>query len=140
MLEITGIAKGIVIDHITQGLGYKIFKELKLHKIDNKTALILNVESNKLGRKDIIKIDNVIDLNLDILGLIDPNLTITIIDGGQIVEKKKIELPREVTGILTCKNPRCITSVECVDAHQFYLADPSTKEYRCEFCNTKAKM
>lgn len=140
MLKITGINKGIVIDHITQGLGYKIFRELKLHRVDNKTALILNVESNKLGHKDIIKIDNVIDLNLDILGLIDPNLTITIIDEGEIIEKKKIQLPKDVSGILTCKNPRCITSVEAVEEHRFYLADPATKEYRCEFCNTKAKM
>jgi len=140
MLEITGINKGIVIDHITEGLGYKIFKELKLHKVSNKTALILNVESNKLGKKDIIKIDNTIDLNLDVLGLIDPNLTITIIDGGQIIEKKKIELPKEVTGILTCNNPRCITSTEHVENTSFYLVDAASKEYRCEFCNTRAKM
>lgn len=140
MLKITGIDKGIVIDHITEGLGYKIFKELKLHKVPNKTALILNVESNKLGKKDIIKIDNTIDLNLEVLGLIDPDLTITIIDGGQIIEKKKIELPKEVTGILTCKNPRCITTIEKVENTSFYLVDASTKEYRCEFCNTRAKM
>ena len=140
MLKITGINKGIVIDHITEGLGYKIFKELKLHKVPNKTALILNVESNKLGKKDIIKIDNTIDLNLEVLGLIDPDLTITIIDGGQIIEKKKIELPKEVTGILTCKNPRCITTVEKVENTSFYLVDADTKEYRCEFCNTRAKM
>lgn len=140
MLEITGINKGIVIDHITEGLGYKIFKELKLHKVANKTALILNVESNKLGKKDIIKIDNTIDLNLEVLGLIDPDLTITIIDGGKIIEKKKIELPKEVTGILTCKNPRCITTVEKVENTSFYLVDAASKEYRCEFCNTRAKM
>ncbi len=140
MLKITGIDKGIVIDHITPGLGYKIFKELKLHKVDYKTALILNVESNKLGRKDIIKVDNVIDLNLEVLGLIDPDLTITIIDNGQIKEKKSIALPEKVTGILQCKNPRCITSVEAVENTHFYLVDPEKKEYRCEFCNTRAKM
>lgn len=140
MLEITGINKGIVIDHITPGLGYKIFKELKLHKVSNKTALILNVESNKLGTKDIIKIDNNIDLNLEVLGLIDPNLTITIIDHGSIIEKKKISLPEEVTGILICKNPRCITSIEHVEDVKFHLADPATKSYRCEFCNTRVKM
>ncbi len=140
MLEITGIDKGIVIDHITVGLGYKIFKELKLHKVSNKTALILNVDSNKLGKKDIIKIDNTIDLNLEVLGLIDPDLTITIIDHGKIIEKKKIELPKQVKGILTCKNPRCITSLERVDETNFYLVDPTRKEYRCEFCNTRAKM
>jgi len=140
MLEITGIDKGIVIDHIKSGNGYKIFKELKLHKVPNTTALILNVDSSKLGRKDIIKISDVTDLNLDILGLIDPNLTITIIEDGQILEKKHIELPKEVTGILTCKNPRCITSLEYVENHHFHLADAQTREYRCEFCNTKAKM
>lgn len=140
MLEITGIDRGIVIDHITAGLGYKIFKELGLHKVDYKTALILNVESNKLGHKDIIKVDNVINLNLEVLGLIDPNLTITIIENGQIKEKKKIQLPNKVNGILTCENPRCITSVEKVDDHLFYLADADRKEYRCEFCNTRAKI
>lgn len=140
MLEITGINKGIVIDHITEGLGYKIFKELKLDKVPYKTALILNVESNKLGKKDLIKIDGVIDLNLDILGLIDPNLTITIIENGNITEKRKIELPKHVTGILSCKNPRCITTLEHNDDTTFYLVDPDTKEYRCEFCNTRAKM
>ncbi len=140
MLEITGIEKGIVIDHITRGLGYKIFRELKLDQVENKTALILNVDSRKLGRKDIIKIDNVVDLDLDVLGLIDPNLTISIIEQGRIIEKKQIELPKEVEGILTCKNPRCITSIEKVRDHRFYLADAVTKEYRCEFCNTKAKM
>lgn len=140
MLEITGINKGIVIDHIKQGLGYKIFKELKLHKVPYKTALILNVESGKLGHKDLIKIDSVIDLNLDILGLIDPNLTITIIEDGAITEKKKIALPEQVTGILTCKNPRCITSVEHVEDTTFHLVDSEAKEYRCEFCNTRAKI
>lgn len=140
MLKITGIDKGIVIDHITAGKGYKIFKALNLHKVTNKTALILNVESNKLGRKDIIKAQGVTDLNLDILGLIDPNLTITIIEDNQIIEKKHIELPREVAGILTCKNPRCITSIETVEDHHFHLADAENREYRCEFCNTRAKM
>ncbi len=140
MLEITGIDKGIVIDHIAEGLGYKIFKELKLNKVPYKTALILNVESNKLGKKDIIKIDGVIDLNLDILGLIDPNLTITIIEDGQISEKRKIELPKQVTGILSCKNPRCITTLENSHDTTFYLVDQANKEYRCEFCNTRAKM
>lgn len=140
MLKITGIDKGIVIDHITAGLGYKIFKELKLHMVDYKTALILNVESNKLGRKDIIKVDNVINLNLEVLGLIDPGLTITIIDNGKIKEKKSIALPQKVTGILQCKNPRCITSTETVENTQFYLVNAEKKEYRCEFCNTRVKM
>lgn len=140
MLEITGINKGIVIDHIAEGLGYKIFQELKLHKVPYKTALILNVDSNKLGKKDLIKIDGVIDINLNVLGLIDPNLTITIIENGAITEKRKIELPEKVTGILSCKNPRCITSIEHSQDTTFYLVNAATKEYRCEYCNTRAKI
>jgi aspartate carbamoyltransferase regulatory subunit len=140
MLEITGINKGIVIDHIKAGLGYKIFKELKLHEVAYPTALIRSVSSNKLGIKDLIKIDNVIDLDLNILGLIDPNLTITIIENGRVTEKKRIELPTTVVGILTCKNPRCITTIEHHEPTTFHLVNSSTKEYRCEFCNTRSKL
>lgn len=111
MLKINGIKKGIVIDHIKAGLGYKIFRELKLDQADCTTALIRNVPSKKLGKKDLIKIDNKIDLNLDILGLIDPGLTITIIDNEQIVDKIKLSLPKKVVGILSCKNPRCVTAL-----------------------------
>ena len=140
MLEITGIHRGIVIDHIKAGLGYKIFKELKLQEVAYPTALIRNVHSNKLGKKDLIKIDNVIDLNLNVLGLIDPNLTITIIENGQVIEKKQIKLPETVVGILSCKNPRCITTIEHHVDTTFHLVNPQTKEYRCEFCNTRAKL
>ncbi len=137
MLKINGINKGIVIDHITAGLGHKIFKELNLDKAEYTTALIKNVPSNKLGKKDLIKIDNVVDLNLDVLGLIDPNLTITIIEDEQIVDKIKLSLPKKVTGILKCKNPRCISSIEEIDDITFTLVDEKKKEYKCEYCDTR---
>jgi len=140
MLEITGIEKGIVIDHITQGLGYKIFKELKLHTASYKTALILNVSSNKLGKKDILKIDGVTNLKLDVLGLIDPNVTITIIENDQVLEKRKIQLPQKVVGILSCHNPRCVTTIESVEDVTFLLVNATTKEYSCEFCHTRTKL
>lgn len=140
MLKITGIHKGIVIDHIKVGLGSKIFNELNLDKVPYPTALIRNVSSNKLGKKDLIKIDNVIDLDLNILGLIDPNLTITIIENDTITQKNKIKLPKQVTGILCCKNPRCITALETQIDTTFHLVDSTKKEYRCEYCNTRTHL
>lgn len=140
MLVIKGIKKGIVIDHIKAGLGYKIFKELKLDEVEYTTALIKNVCSKKLGKKDLIKIDNVIHLNLDILGLIDPNLTICIIEDEKVVKKIKLDLPKTVTGILECKNPRCITSIEKDIIPTFTLVDPKEKVYKCEFCDTRASL
>lgn len=139
MIKINGINKGIVIDHIKPGLGYKIFKELRLHEADYTTALIRNVQSNKLGKKDLIKIDNVIDLDLTILGIIDPDLTITIIEEGIIKEKIKLTLPDRVKGILTCKNPRCVSTLENIDI-TFKLVNKETKQYRCEYCDAIAKL
>ena len=139
MIKINGINKGIVIDHIKAGKGYKIFKELKLNEAEYTTALIRNVQSNKLGKKDLIKIDNVIDLDLTVLGLIDPGLTITIIENEKIKEKIKLTLPEKVTGILTCKNPRCVSSIENVDI-TFKLVNKETKQYRCEYCDAIAKL
>lgn len=140
MLKINGIAKGIVIDHIKAGLGYKIFKELKLNEADYTTALIKNVSSNKLGKKDLIKIDNVINLDLDVLGLIDPDLTITIIENEQIKEKIKLELPKKVNGILTCKNPRCVSTLEPNEVITFILVDKEKREYKCEYCDARASL
>ena len=139
MIKINGINKGIVIDHIKAGKGYKIFKELRLHEADYTTALIRNVQSNKLGNKDLIKIDNVIDLDLTVLGLIDPGLTITIIEEGKITEKIKLTLPEKVTGILTCKNPRCVSTIDNTDI-TFKLVNKETKQYRCEYCDAIAKL
>lgn len=140
MLNIDGLNRGIVIDHIKAGSGYKIFKELKLNKVDYTTALIKNVSSRKLGKKDLIKIDNVIDLDLTVLGLIDPDLTINIIENGKITEKIQLELPEKVTGILQCKNPRCVTTIEQNEDITFILVDKEKKEYKCEYCDTRASL
>lgn len=136
MLRIETIKKGIVIDHIKAGSGYKIFKELKLDRADFRVALIKNVPSKKLGKKDIIKIENKIDMDLKVLGIIDPDMTINIIEGEDIKEKIKLELPQKVVGTLKCKNPRCITTIEDVSDIEFILVDRDTKEYKCEFCDT----
>lgn len=140
MLKVDSINKGIVIDHITAGLGYKIFKELKLNQVDYTTALIQNVPSKKYGKKDLIKIANVVDLNLDMLGLIDPNITITIIKDECVSEKIKLTLPEKVDGILCCHNPRCIATVECIDSITFYLVDAEKRSYRCEYCDTQTSL
>lgn len=140
MLNVNGINKGIVIDHIKAGLGYKIYRELKLDEAEYTTALIKNVNSNKMGKKDLIKIDNVIDLDLDILGLIDPELTICIIENEKVVEKIPLSLPETVRGILKCKNPRCITSTEKDIETTFTLVDAAKKSYKCEYCNTRASL
>lgn len=137
MLKINGINKGIVIDHIKTGLGYKIYKELNLDEANYTTALIKNVPSNKLGKKDLIKIDNVVDLDLDVLGLIDPNLSITIIENQQIVKKIKLSLPKKITGILKCKNPRCVSTLESIDDISFLLVNEEKKEYKCEYCDSR---
>lgn len=135
MLTINSVSKGIVIDHIKAGLGIKIFNYLGLDKADFTVALIMNAPSNKLGKKDIIKIENVIDLDYTALGLIDPNVTIDIIDEQEIKEKIKLELPEKVEDILKCKNPRCVTSVEKYMPHVFYLVDEAKGEYKCQYCD-----
>ena len=109
MLEITSIEKGIVIDHITAGYGIQVFNYLNLDKADYNVALICNAYSQKMGKKDIIKINNVIDINYDFLGLIDPNATVNIIEEGKTIKKVKLEVPERVENIIRCKNPRCVT-------------------------------
>lgn len=135
MLKVASIKKGIVLDHITAGLGYKIFTELGLDQVDYTTALIRNVPSNKLGRKDLIKIDNVVDLDLNMLGLLDPNITVVIIEDETVARKIKLTLPEVITGILTCPNPRCISTVENIKDIHFHLNNAAKKEYVCEYCN-----
>ncbi len=135
MLKVDSIKKGIVIDHITAGMGYEIFTELKLDEVEYTTALIRNVSSRKYGKKDLIKIDNVVDLDLDMLGLLDPNITLVIIEGEKVVDKIKLSLPNEVKGILNCKNPRCVSTIEHIDDITFYLANEENREYRCEYCD-----
>lgn len=135
MLNINSITKGIVIDHIKAGWGLKIFDYLKLNKADFTVALIMNAVSKKYGRKDIIKIENVIDIDLAMLGFIDPNITVNIIENEVITEKINLSLPDRVQGIIKCKNPRCITSEERDIIHKFLLINKDKGIYKCEYCD-----
>lgn len=135
MLTINGMDKGIVIDHIRAGLGVKIFNYLNLDKADFTVALIMNAPSTKLGRKDMIKIENVMDIDYTVLGLIDPSITINIIENEKVTEKINLHLPEKVENIIKCKNPRCVTSVEKYVPHVFYLVDENKGEYRCKYCD-----
>lgn len=136
-LEVSKIEEGIVIDHIEAGKGYEMFKQLKLDKLQDVVVLMLNVPSKRLGRKDLIKIETTIELDLTVLGLVDPNITINHINKGKNVRKTQLTLPQQVVGILKCKNPRCITQSEKVEEITFFLANADKKEYRCEFCDTR---
>ena len=135
MLNIEKIRNGIVIDHIKAGQGIRIFNWLGLDKVPNTVAFVVNAYSRRLGRKDIIKIDNTIAINFDILGLIDPNITVNIIEDEKIKEKIKLKLPEKVENVILCKNPRCITSTEKYIPHIFYLENPDERIYRCEYCD-----
>ena len=132
------IKDGIVLDHITAGKAMEIYNILKLGKLDCTVAMIQNADSPKMGRKDIIKISTLMDINLDVLGYIDPGITVNIIRNGKVAERTKLALPERVVGVLKCKNPRCITSVENV-THEFKLTDASKKVYRCIYCEHMAK-
>ncbi|MBZ9636720.1 aspartate carbamoyltransferase regulatory subunit [Clostridium sp. FP1] len=135
MVTINSIKRGIVIDHIKAGVGIKIFKYLGLDNADFTVALIMNAPSGKLGYKDIIKIENEIDIDFTVLGFIDPNITINIISGEEIENKVKLRLPDKIEHVIKCDNPRCITSVEQEVLHSFYLADRQKGEYRCIYCD-----
>ncbi len=139
MLSISGIDEGYVIDHIQAGRSMDIYKYLKLETLDCQVAIIKNATSNKMGKKDIIKIQGPMALDLDILGFIDNHITINVIHGGKIVEKKNLTLPETVTNVIKCKNPRCITSIEQEIPHIFKLTDPATRTYRCIYCEEKFK-
>ncbi|NLJ98160.1 MAG: aspartate carbamoyltransferase regulatory subunit [Tissierellia bacterium] len=135
MLYIDSISKGIVIDHIQVGHGFSIFKYLELDKADFTVALIMNAPSKKFGKKDLIKIENKIDIDLAMLGFIDPNITVNIIENEKIVEKINLSLPKKVEGIIECKNPRCVTSTERNIVHKFILIDEQNGTYKCEYCD-----
>ena len=135
-MNIDSIRNGIVIDHIQAKKGLEIYDALKLGELDCSVAIITNAKSKKMGRKDIIKIDKSTDLDLDILGYIDPNITINIIKDDVRVDKYHVELPKEIVNIIKCKNPRCITSVEQELNHVFVLTDKDKKAYRCKYCET----
>lgn len=136
-MNIEPIQNGVVIDHIEAGRAMLLYKLLNLGSLDASVALIKNVPSKKMGKKDIIKIDADIDLNFDVIGFVDPSATVVIIRNGELVEKKSIALPEKLTNVIFCKNPRCITSVEQEIDHIFKLSDPDKKEYRCIYCETK---
>ncbi len=138
-MTVDTIKNGIVIDHITAGLGMKIYSLLKLDELDCQVALIKNAPSKKIGKKDIIKIDSAIDLKTDVLGYIDPDVTVNIIKDGNIVEKKQIALPERLENVISCRNPRCITTTEQELPQIFKLTDKENRVYRCIYCETKAK-
>lgn len=136
-MNIDGITNGLVIDHIEAGKGMELYNALHLGDLECSVALIKNVTSHKMGRKDIIKVDEVIDVDLDALGFIDPDITVNTIQNNEIVSKAHIELPKQVKNIIRCKNPRCITSTEQELPHVFKLTDPEKRIYRCIYCETK---
>lgn len=138
-MKIDSIQNGVVIDHITAGRGMKLYELLGLDKLDCSVAIIKNVNSGKMGKKDIIKIDADIDVNLDVIGYVDPGVTVNIIRDGELSEKRAIEMPETLTNVIKCKNPRCITTVEQELDHVFKLTDKAEKVYRCIYCETKAK-
>ena len=131
-MRIDSIKNGIVIDHIAAGKAKEVYDALDLGKLDCQVAIIMNCRSNKMGKKDIIKIDNDFDVDLDVLGYIDPN-------NGETVEKKKLQLPEKIINVAKCKNPRCITSVERDLDQVFYLANREKRIYRCYYCESKAE-
>ena len=137
-MNIDSIKNGIVIDHITAGKGIELYQLLNLDSIDCSVAFIKNVNSKKMGKKDIIKIDGDININMDILGYVDPDVTVDVIKDGKLVEKKKIELPKTLKNVLFCKNPRCITTTEQEIEHVFNLTDKEERIYRCIYCESKA--
>ncbi len=138
MLNVGQLNNGFVLDHIEAGKSMMIYHNLGLDKLDCQVAIIKNARSNKMGRKDIIKIEAALDtVDLDVLGFIDHNITVNLIKDGEIVEKKRLSLPLEITDVIKCKNPRCITSVEQELKHVFILTDPDKQVYRCKYCEEK---
>ena len=138
-MTVDTIKNGIVIDHITAGLGMKIYSLVKLEDLDCSVALIKNAPSRKMGKKDIIKINEAIDLKADILGYVDPDVTVNIIKDGKTVEKRQIALPERLENVISCKNPRCITTTEQELPQIFKLTDKENRIYRCIYCESKAK-
>lgn len=138
-MNIDSIQNGIVIDHIKAGKSMEIYNMLHLDQLTCSVAIIKNVNSKKMGKKDIIKIDSTMDVDLDALGYIDPDITVNIIRDGVRVEKKHLQLPAQVKGLLKCKNPRCITSVERDLPQIFKLTNAEARVYRCIYCEAKAE-
>ena len=139
-MNIDSIKNGIVIDHITAGRGMTLYSLLKLDRLDCSVALIKNATSGKMGRKDIIKIDSEIPVDLDIIGYVDPGVTVNVIHDGKLVDKKQMELPEKLVNVIKCHNPRCITTTEQELQQVFRLTDRANRVYRCLYCETKAKI
>ena len=138
MLNVGAITEGFVLDHIQAGTSLSLYHDLKLDELDCCVAIIKNARSNKMGKKDILKVEcNIDTLDLDVLGFIDHNITVNIVKDAQIVEKKKLKLPKKIVNVIRCKNPRCITSVEQGLKHVFLLTDEENEVYRCKYCEEK---
>ncbi|MDY3303364.1 MAG: aspartate carbamoyltransferase regulatory subunit [Clostridia bacterium] len=137
-MNIDSITNGIVIDHIKAGNAMRLYSLLGLGDLDCSVAIIKNAASGKMGKKDIIKIDDDITLDLDVIGYVDPEATVNIIKDGKLAEKQNIVIPKKLVNVLKCKNPRCVTSVEREIDQIFNLTDPENKVYRCMYCETKA--
>lgn len=137
-MNIDSIQNGVVIDHIKAGHAMKLYDLLGLDDLNVSVAIIKNVVSKKMGKKDIIKIDGDVPINFDLIGFVDPLATLNIIKDGKLLEKKRIDMPLELVNVIKCKNPRCITSCEQELAHIFKLTDKENKIYRCLYCETKA--
>ena len=136
MLNISGIHEGFVLDHIKAGMSLQIYHDLKLDQLDCTVAIIKNAKSSKMGKKDIVKVECPVEsLDLDILGFIDHNITVNVIKEDKIVEKKELHLPKQVTNVIKCKNPRCITTTENYVAQKFKLVNKERAEYACEYCD-----
>ena len=135
MIEITSLKNGIVIDHIKPRLGIKIFNLLNLDQLDDEVALILNANSSSQGKKDIVKIANNLDINLDAVSIIDPSATVNFIEEEKVVEKKQLELPEVSKGILKCQNPTCVSTTERNIESKFILIDKKEKMYKCAYCD-----
>lgn len=134
MLKIDSIENGIVIDHIKEGMGMEVYNQLELDKLDCRVAIIMNAKSNKKQQKDIIKIENEMNISLDALGFLVPDATVNIIKNGEIISKHQLALPEKIVNVVKCNNPRCITTIEQEIDHIFKLSDRSTGTYRCAYC------
>ena len=139
MLNIDSIQNGIVLDHIKAGKAMELYRVLELNKLECSVAVLMNVSSTKMGHKDMIKISEDIEIGLDILGYIDPGITVNVIRDGKLVEKHSVDLPEKITGYLKCNNPRCITTTEQELPHVFLLTEPENHVYRCLYCEAKAE-
>jgi aspartate carbamoyltransferase regulatory subunit len=139
MLNVGKIEEGFVLDHIKAGESLDIYHKLNLDKLDCTVAIIKNARSNKMGKKDLLKVECDVEmLDLDVLGFIDHSITVNVIKNGEIIEKKALELPKKITNVIKCKNPRCITSIEQELPHIFVLTDPEKEIYRCKYCEERA--